>query len=422
MRVFVVGNGGREHALIWKLSQDNSTHQIFAAQGNAGTALLAENIPVSPTDIAGIVAAATATRSDLVVVGPEVPLAMGLVDSLLAAGIPAFGPSGAAAQLESSKAFAHNIMRKYNIPAAESREFTSLAPALDYVASLQPPIVVKADGLAAGKGAIIAQSVAEAETALRDMLERRVFGDAGDRVVIEEFLQGKEVSLLAFTDGTRVAPMVPACDYKRALDNDEGLNTGGMGCYSPPGFFGADLIQRATETVITPIVHAMKEEGREYRGVIYAGLMVNNGTIRVLEFNARFGDPETQVILPRLKSDLAETLLSCVQGRLEPTTVQWTDQSCVGVVLASGGYPGPYQKGIPISGLDSLDNDVAVFHAGTMLGSDGKTTLTNGGRVMAVVGTGDTISGARQRVYDNVSRVSFERMMYRRDIALREVA
>ncbi|MBN1855896.1 MAG: phosphoribosylamine--glycine ligase [Dehalococcoidia bacterium] len=421
MRVLVVGNGGREHALVWKLSQSSSNHHVFAANGNAGTRLLAENLPVLPTDIEGIVAAATTIRSDLVVVGPEVPLAMGLVDSLLAAGIPAFGPSRAAAQLESSKAFAHAIMRKYGIPAAESREFTSFAQAQAYVATLHPPLVVKADGLAAGKGAIIAQSLEEAETALSDMLERRVFGDAGDRVVIEEFLQGKEVSLLAFTDGIRVAPMVPACDYKRALDNDAGLNTGGMGCYSPPGFFGQDLIQRATDTVIKPIVHAMKEEGREYRGVIYAGLMIRDDSIRVLEFNARFGDPETQVVLPRLESDLAETLLSCVQGRLDPTTVKWKDQSCVGVVLASGGYPGPYKKGLPISGLDAVDKDVAVFHAGTTLGSDGTTTITNGGRVLAVVGTGDTISSARQRAYDNVARVSFEGMMYRKDIALREV-
>ena len=422
MRVLVVGNGGREHALVWKLSQSSNSHEIFAAQGNAGTALLAENISVPATDVDGIVRTATTTKSDLVVVGPEVPLAMGLVDSLLAAGVPAFGPSGAAAQLESSKAFAHSIMRKYGVPAAESREFTSFTLARDYVSRLQPPIVVKADGLAAGKGAIIAQSVAEAETALSDMMERRVFGDAGDRVVIEEFLQGKEVSLLAFTDGTTVVPMVPACDYKRAFDNDEGPNTGGMGCYSPPGFFGSELIQRATDTVITPIVRGMKKEGREYRGVIYAGLMVNGDSIRVLEFNARFGDPETQIIMPRLQGDLAEILLSCVQGRLDPTTVRWTDRCSVGVVLASGGYPGPYQNGMPISGLDSIDEDVAVFHAGTSLGSDGKTVLTNGGRVLSVVATGNTIADARQRIYDNVARVSFEGMMYRKDIALREVA
>ncbi|MBE9506389.1 MAG: phosphoribosylamine--glycine ligase, partial [Chloroflexi bacterium] len=261
----------------------------------------------------------------------------------------------------------------------------------------------------------------EAETALRDMMERRIFGEAGDRVVIEEFLEGREVSLLAFTDGTNVAPMVPVCDYKRAFDNDEGPNTGGMGCYSPPGFFDSSLVQQTTDTVLLPVVRAMAEEGWDYRGVIYAGLMVSDRGIRVLEFNVRFGDPETQVILPRLESDLADILLSCVEGRLDPAAIQWSDRCSVGVVLASGGYPGPYQNGVPISGLDRNDADVALFHAGTAL-SDSGGTITNGGRVLAVVATGNSIADARGRVYGNVARVSFPGMMYRSDIALREVA
>ncbi len=420
MRILVIGSGGREHALLWKLAQSSRVDQLFAAPGNAGTARLAENIPVAATDISGVLKAATTTKCDLVVVGPEGPLAMGMVDSLRAAGIPAFGPSRAAARLEASKAFAHEIMSKCNIPAAGSRAFSSFVEAREYVAQLRFPIVVKADGLAAGKGAIITESFDEAESALRDMMERRVFGEAGDRVVIEQFLEGKEVSLLAFTDGINVAPMVPVCDYKRVFDNDEGPNTGGMGCYSPPGFFDESLAREATDTVLRPVVRAMADEGWDYRGVIYAGLMVSGRGIRVLEFNVRFGDPETQVILPRLQSDLAEILLSCVEGRLDPAAIRWTDRCCVGVVLASEGYPGSYRKGLPISGLDSNDADVALFHAATALSDDGDT-MTSGGRVLAVVATGNSIADAREHVYDNVARVSFQGMMYRTDIGLREV-
>ena len=420
MRILVVGNGGREHAILWKLAQGKLVEKLFAAPGNGGTARLGENIPVAATDTEGLLKAATTTRCDLVVVGPEVPLAMGVVDSLRAAGIPTFGPSRAAARLEASKAFAHEIMSKCNIPSAGSRTFSSFVEARDYVAQLCFPIVVKADGLAAGKGAIIAESFSEAETALLNMMEHRVFGDAGDRVVIEEFLEGREVSLLAFTDGKTVAPMVPACDYKRAFDNDEGPNTGGMGCYSPPGFFDSALARQATATVLLPVVRTMADEGWDYRGVIYAGLMVNGRDIRVLEFNVRFGDPETQVILPRLESDLADILISCVEGRLDAAAVRWTDERCVGVVLASGGYPGSYRKGVPISGLDSNDPDVAFFHAGTAL-SDNGDTITSGGRVLAVVATGNSIADARDRVYENVARVSFPGMTYRTDIALREV-
>ena len=419
MKIVVVGGGGREHALTWKLSQSNLVTRLFVAPGNAGTREVAENLPVSDTDVQGIVAAAGRLHADLVVVGPEVPLSLGLVDALRHAGIPAFGPTKSAAQLESSKSFAHELMDRHGIAAAASRTFTSLADAVDFVDSLVPPIVVKADGLAAGKGSILASSVAQAHAALRDMLEKRVFGEAGERVVIEEYLRGQEVSLLAFTDGSSIAPMVPACDYKRAHDNDEGPNTGGMGCYSPPGFFDGAMVEKATREVLAPTVNAIRQEGLDFRGVIYAGLMVNGDDIRVLEFNARFGDPETQIVLPLLQSDLARILSDCAEGQLDPSSVTWMPGSSVGVVLASGGYPGSYEKGKVITGLDKMPEDVAVFHAGTAV-RDGQV-VTNGGRVMSVVATGSTMAEARERVYAALPRISFEGMTYRTDIALREV-
>ena len=420
MKILVVGGGGREHALVWKLSQSPLTSELFAAPGNAGTATVAMNLPIAASDIEALVAEAQSREIDLVVVGPEVPLSIGLVDALQTAGIRAFGPTKQAAQLEASKALAHEMMRECGIPAAVSRAFTKLSDAQQYVSSLKPPIVVKADGLAAGKGAIIASTLGEAESALRDIMERHVFGEAGNTVVIEEFLTGREVSLLAFTDGKHVVPMVPSCDYKRALDNDEGLNTGGMGCYSPPGFFPPHLAEKATRIAVVPIVEAMSRAGWDYRGVVYAGLMVDGDSIKVLEYNARFGDPETQVILPRLKSDLVEVIMACVEGTLDQVDIEWHDGCSVGVVVASGGYPGPYKKGLPVSGLDDVDSDVAVFHAGTSTGSNGEV-VTNGGRVLAVVSTGKSMAQARERVYRNTPRIAFEGMMYRSDIALREV-
>ena len=420
MKILVVGGGGREHALIWKLSQSPLASELFAAPGNAGTAALAKNLPIAASDIKALVTEAQSRVIDLVVVGPEVPLSLGLVDALQAAGIRVFGPTKQAARLEASKAFAHEMMSKCGIPAAVSRSFTVLLEAQQYVSTLTPPIVVKADGLAAGKGSIIASTPGEADSALRDIMERHVFGEAGDTVVIEEYLTGREVSLLAFTDGQHVVPMVPSCDYKRALDNDEGLNTGGMGCYSPPGFFPPHLAEEATRIAIVPIVEAMSRAGWDYRGVVYAGLMVEGESIKVLEYNARFGDPETQVILPRLKSDLVEVIMACVEGRLDQIDIEWHDGCSVGVVVASGGYPGTYKKGLPISGLDDVDSDVAVFHAGTAMGSNGEV-VTDGGRVLAVVSTGENMTQARERVYRNTPRIAFDGMMYRSDIALREV-
>ena len=420
MKVLVVGSGGREHALAWKLTQSRRVSQILVAPGNAGTAGIAENVNVATTDIEGLLHLAQNRHIDLVVVGPEVPLSLGLVDAMHEAGIAAFGPSRKAARLEASKSFAHDVMRKCGVPCAASRVFTDINAAQSYAATLEPPFVVKADGLAAGKGVLIVATQREAADALNDILIRRIFGDAGDRVVIEEFLEGKEVSLLAFSDGEHVAPMVPSCDYKRAYDDDRGPNTGGMGCYSPPGFFDAGMVLRATETVIKPVVTAMAAEGSVYKGVLYAGLMVSGDRIHVLEFNARFGDPETQVILPRLQSDLFDILQSCVAGTLTPESIAWKPGCSVGVVVASGGYPGHYEKGKVITGLDSADSDVVVFHAGTRLDGSGRI-LTDGGRVLNIVATGETMAEARERVYSNVARISFADMMYRTDIARREV-
>ncbi len=420
MRVLVVGSGGREHALVWKLARSARVGQMLVAPGNAGTAAIAENVAVPASDVAGLLRLAVERKIDFVVVGPEVPLSLGLVDALEEAGIAAFGPTRGAARLEASKSFAHQIMADCGVPCAASRVFEDVAAARAYLETLEPPYVVKADGLAAGKGAIIAGTLGEAFSAVDDMLVKRVFGESGDRVVIEQYLSGKEVSLLAFTDGVHVAPMVPSCDYKRAYDGDQGPNTGGMGCYSPPGFFDADLVRQATDTVMLPVVRAMAASGCTYKGVLYAGLMVDGDSIRVLEFNARFGDPETQVILPRLDSDLLEVLLSCHDGALEPSSLHWKVGCSVGVVVASGGYPGHYEKGRVIGGLHDVDPAVAVFHAGTRLDDAGRV-VTDGGRVLNVVATGLTMADARERAYDGVARLHFDGMMYRTDIALREV-
>jgi len=421
VRVLVVGSGGREHALVWKLAQSRRVSNILVAPGNAGTSALGENVAISAADIAGLVNLALHRGVDFVVVGPEAPLTLGLVDELQLAGIPAFGPTRGAAQLEGSKAFAHAIMEKCGVPCAQSRSFTSFQSARAYADTLVPPFVVKADGLAAGKGAIIVSTMMEAHQALEDMLVKRIFGAAGDKVVIEEFLTGREVSLLAFSDSQRVAAMVPSCDYKRALDGDRGPNTGGMGCYSPPGFFSPEQVAHATRTIIEPVIRQMAYEGKPYKGVLYAGLMVDGDAMHVLEFNARFGDPETQVILPRLESDLLEIMLACHAGNLAPGSISWSDDCSVAVVLASGGYPGAYEKGRVVSGLESCDYGSVVFHAGTRTDPSGHT-VTDGGRVLNVVGIGANMTEARERAYQRVSAVRFDGMMYRSDIALREVS
>lgn len=420
LKVLVVGGGAREHTLVWKLSQSPAVAQIFTAPGNAGTGLIAENVGLKPTDVEALARFASEESIDLTVVGPEAPLADGIVDLFQGRQIPIFGPSKGAAEIESSKVFSKELMQRYGIPTARSQTFTSAMEAKDYVKIQPSPIVIKADGLAAGKGAIVAGSTEEALEALSEVMENRVFGNAGDHVLVEECLTGKEVSLLALTDGKTVVPMMPACDYKRVGDGDEGPNTGGMGSYCPPGFFGGDMIQEVKETILEPTVRALAEEGRRYKGVLYAGLMITDEGPKVIEFNARFGDPETQAILPLLRSDLSELMIAVVEERLDAVDIEWSDGACVGVVLASGGYPGKYETGLPIAGLDAVDEDIVVFHAGTKY-VDG-SILTDGGRVLTVVGTGKDIADARERVYANIYRISFEGCHYRGDIGLREVA
>jgi phosphoribosylamine--glycine ligase len=416
----VIGSGAREHALAWKISQSPKVTELYAAPGNAGTASIARNLDIRPNDIEALAGAAQDIGIDLTVVGPEAPLAAGIVDRFEQLGMPIFGPTKTATQIESSKVFARRLMQKYDIPCPKGMAFSNYPEAKKYLESQPTPIVVKADGLAAGKGVTVAGSRDEALKALSDIMESRIFGSAGDNVIIEECLTGKEVSLLAFTDGRTVVPMIPACDYKRVFDDDRGPNTGGMGSYSPPGFFDAKLTKQVMKTILQPVVKAMAQEGMPYKGILYAGLMIAADKPKVLEFNARFGDPETQAILPRLKTDLVDILLAVVDNKLSEAVVQWDDNACVGVVMASGGYPGSYKTGFKITGLDKLNDDIMVFHAGTRLGEDSQV-YTDGGRVLTVTATGKSMAEARARVYSNLPRINFDGCHYRRDIAAREV-
>ena len=418
MKILVIGGGGREHALAWKIRQSPKTTDLFVAPGNAGTAQIAKNINISAEDIESLVKFAKDSKIELVVVGPEAPLAEGIADRIKEIGIPVFGPSQAAAEIEASKVFAKNLMVKYGIPCAKSVTFDSFDKGDEYIHQQKPPIVVKADGLAAGKGVTVAESLKEAEAALYDIMVRKIFGVSGNRAIIEEFLSGREVSALAFTDGKTIVPMVAACDYKRIFDNNEGPNTGGMGGFSPPPFYTLELAAKVKETIIEPTVKAMAKEGRTYQGVLYCGLMLSEAGPKVLEYNCRFGDPETQVILPRLKSDLVEIMLAVINGNLDKTKVEWSDDVCVGVVISSPGYPGKYETGIPITGLKNIDKDVLIFHAGTKTSSIPGEVLTAGGRVLAVAAIGKSIDAARKKVYANLPRIHFDGAHYRHDIAL----
>jgi len=420
LKVLIIGGGAREHALVWQIARSPKVKEIYAAPGNAGIATIAHNLSLRPGDIKPIAEAAQDKGVDLVVVGPEASLASGIVDHFGSLGIPILGPTKAATQIEASKVFARKLMQKYAIPCPKGMIFTDYSEAREYIETQTTPIVIKADGLAAGKGVTVASTKGEAAKALSDVMESRIFGSAGDSVVIEECLNGKEVSLLAFTDGNTVITLVPACDYKRVSDNDQGPNTGGMGSYSPPGFFDINLTKQVTETIIKPAVKAMAKEGVPYKGVLYTGLMITPEGPKVLEFNARFGDPETQVILPRLKTDLVDIFLAIVDNRLNEINIEWSDDACIGVVMASGGYPGSYKAGIPIEGLDNLDTETMVFHAGTKRGEDSRI-YTDGGRVLTVTATGKTMAEARATVYRNLSNIHFEGCHYRKDIALREV-
>ncbi|MEW6142977.1 MAG: phosphoribosylamine--glycine ligase [Chloroflexota bacterium] len=421
MKILVIGGGAREHALAWKIAQSPRVQQLFIAPGNAGTARLGTNLPIKASDLQSLTTFARNSNIDLTVVGPEAPLAAGIVDLFTSKGLSIFGPSKAAAQIESSKVFSKNLMQKYGIPCAAGAIFDSYAEASKHLESLPIPVVIKADGLAAGKGVTVAQTRDEAQKALSEAMVTKVFGNAGNRVIIEECLTGHEVSLLALSDGDTVLPLVPACDYKRVFDNDRGPNTGGMGSYSPPGFFGDTEVKEATEKVLKPTVRAMSREAMPYKGVLYAGLMMTPRGMKVLEFNARFGDPETQAILPRMKSDIVDAIMAVVEGSLNRISLDWSRDACVGVVMASSGYPGSYKTGLPITGLDKVDKEIAVFHAGTKLGDTSDRALTDGGRVLTVTAVGHNISQAREKVYSNIVRIQFEGCHYRRDIALREV-
>jgi phosphoribosylamine--glycine ligase len=418
MKILVVGGGAREHTLVWKLAQSPRVSEIFAAPGNAGTAQLANNLDISPTDIDALVQAARDNRIDLTVVGPEAPLAEGIADQFLIRGMAIFGATKKAAEIETSKVFAKELMQKYNIPGARSASFADYSQAKEYVSKQTAPVVIKADGLAAGKGVTVAETTPQALDALASIMEAKIFGTAGDRVLVEEYLSGKEMSAFVFTDAHTVATMVPACDYKPVFDGDLGPNTGGMGSYSPPYFYGPDLAQVVAETIMRPTVNALHKEGRPYKGVLYGGLMITKNGPKALEFNARFGDPEAQVILPRLKTDLVEIMMAVVDNRLDKINIEWHQYACVGVVLASAGYPGGYQTGFPINDLDDLDDNIMVFHGGTKTGTKAGEVLTSGGRVLTIVAMGKTIAEARERAYTNVPRVHFEGVHYRKDIAL----
>ena len=417
MNVLLVGSGAREHALAWKLRQSPKLTDLFVAPGNAGTAALGTNLPLKASDVEGLTRAAKENRCELVVVGPEDPLARGLVDRLAVEGIAAFGPSRSAAQIESSKAFAKALMERHGIPTARTAVFSNRTDARNHIEGLGEAPVVKADGLAGGKGALICDTKAEALRAIDMMMgEQAIFGAAGRTVVIEERLSGREVSAHAFSDGRTTLPMPFSCDYKRALDGDEGANTGGMGAYSPPAWLDADTARAIDEGITTAAINAMMDENVPYRGILYPGIMVTPDGPEVLEYNCRLGDPEAQALLPRLKTDLLEICLAVANNRLHQVEVEWSEQACVAVVLASGGYPEEYQTGFPISGLGQLEEDVLVFHAGTELTAIG-SVVTSGGRVLTVAALGDTLTEARAKAYRNVQRVHFSLRHYRRDIA-----
>ncbi|MCM3635015.1 phosphoribosylamine--glycine ligase [Paenibacillus camelliae] len=418
MNILVIGGGGREHAITWSLKKSSKVNKLYCAPGNAGIAQIAECVPIGVFQFDELVAFAKEASIDLVFVGPDDPLAQGIVDAFEAAGIPAFGPNKAAAEIEGSKIFMKNLLKKYNIPTAKYETFTSFETALAYLKEQEAPIVIKADGLAAGKGVTVAATLEEAEEALRSIMLDKVFGDAGNQVVIEEFLAGQEMSILAFVDGETVKPMVPAQDHKPIFDGDKGPNTGGMGTYTPLPHIDSSIVEDAIVNIIEPTAKAMVSEGRPFRGVLFAGLMITKDGPKTIEFNARMGDPETQVVLPRLKTDLLEIVLAAMNGTLADLTIEWDAEAAVCVVLASEGYPGSYPKGKVITGLEAAEATGAlVFHAGTAQEND--EIVTNGGRVLGVVGRGQDIASARQHAYEAIVNIKFEGMQHRNDIAMK---
>ncbi len=426
MNVLIIGSGGREHALAWKAAQSDNVEKVFVAPGNAGSALEAkvENVNIGVEAIDELVAFAKDNKVELTIVGPEAPLVIGVVDSFTNAGLKCFGPTKGAAQLEGSKAFTKDFLARHKIPTAAYQNFTDIEPAKAYVRDMGTPIVIKADGLAAGKGVIIAQTEAEADAAIDDMLAGNKFGDAGHRVVVEEFLQGEEASFIVMVDGKNILPLASSQDHKARDNGDKGPNTGGMGAYSPAPVVTADMHDRIMEQVIVPTVEGMAAEGHPYTGFLYAGVMIDSdGVPKVLEYNCRFGDPETQPIMSRLNSDLVELCLTAIDGKLDTATADWDPRAAIGVVMAAGGYPDSYPKGDVINGLDAV-NDIdtigKVFHAGTAE-KDGNI-VTNGGRVVCVVALGDSVTEAQQKAYQAVDKIGWDKVYYRTDIGHRAIA
>ncbi|MCH8204462.1 MAG: phosphoribosylamine--glycine ligase [Candidatus Hydrogenedentes bacterium] len=416
MNVLVVGGGGREHALVWKIARSPLVEKLYCAPGNPGIAAHAECVDIGVMDFDALIDFAREHDIGLTVVGPEDPLAAGIVDRFEKAGLKAFGPNAKAARLEASKAFAKELMARYDIPTAAYGEFTDAEAAIDYVHAQSAPIVVKADGLAAGKGVTVARDVDSAVAAIKDAMVDGAFGPAGEKVVVEEFLEGEEASIFAFSDGKTILPLATSQDHKPLLDGDEGPNTGGMGAYSPAPVVSAELYPEIEATVLRPCVEGLASEGCPYKGLLYAGLMITESGPKVVEFNCRFGDPETQVVLPRMKSDIVPYLMACIDGTLEGMDVEWEDGACVAVVMASGGYPGAYEKGKVITGIEAAERvaGVQVFHAGTKT-EDG-ALVTNGGRVLGITANGDSIESAIEKAYSAVREIAFDGAHYRNDI------
>jgi len=421
MKVLVIGSGGREHTLIWKIAQNPKVSQIYCAPGNAGISQLAQCIDINADNIEELVDFAKKKKIDLTVVGPELPLSKGIVNEFNRRGLKIFGPSQEATEIESSKVFSKCLMKKYNIPTANYEVFGNSKKALNYIKQQTFPLVIKADGLAAGKGVFIVKNLEQAGDALDILMEEKKFGEAGKQIVVEEFLEGEEVSILAFCDGKAVVPMISSQDHKKIFDNDQGSNTGGMGAYSPVPFYTTEIKEKDCREILKPTVKGLQNEGREYKGVLYAGLILTKEGPKVLEFNARFGDPETQVVLPGLKTDLVDILNAVIEGFLHKINIEWKNNSAVCVVVASGGYPGKYQKDKVISGLERLKKmeDVITFHAGTKF-QDGKI-VTSGGRVLGITARDNTISKAKERAYEGVEEIYFEDMYYRKDIATKAI-
>jgi phosphoribosylamine--glycine ligase len=420
MRVLVIGGGGREHALVWKIKQSPKVETIFCAPGNAGTSETVENVAIAADDIEGLLQFALNNGIGLTIVGPEQPLVMGIVDRFEENGLRIFGPNARAAELEGSKSFSKDIMKKYGLPTAEYKIFTSAEIAEKYIKSKNCPLVVKADGLAAGKGVLLCKSTEEALTAVDTIMRKRYFGEAGNQIVVEEFLEGQEISVLAFSDGQAILLMDSVQDHKAAFDEDMGPNTGGMGAYSPAPFFTEIIQQKVRDKIMLPMVRAMQQEGRPYKGILYAGLMLTKTGPQILEFNARFGDPETQPLLVRLDSDIIPIFEACIDGTLGQCQVHWKKKSSVCVVMAAAGYPGTYQKGKIISGLKNANSipGVVVFHAGTK--KESEKIVTNGGRVLGITATGENTTSAIERAYEAVGKIKWEGTQYRKDIGCRK--